>query len=588
MRWAFFGRVSDKDKQDPSISIPRQLQKCIEELPANSEIVRHYWDIESGRKSIEERGKGADGSLYGVPVPRDGGVTELLADARRGLFDAVIVECIDRLSRKTADSTAVEKELELLDIGLFASDEPMTSDATAILTRRVKQGVAEWYVRDLIEKSRRGMEESVRQGWHTGGRAPYGYMLEAHTHPNPNKAREGKRKHRLIIDPVRAAVVLMIFEDYCLRFLGLGEICEKLNRNLDRFPPPIPNRKDDHGLPPTWSRSVLHGILRNPKYTGFNVWGRHDKRKGRPLMRPRDQWVWSPTPTHEAIVSRELFETVEERSLGKRNSIKAGAIVRVQKSPDRPSTGRVYTLRGRVRCGMCGHRMEGSHQKGSNWYRCQYARRRSQAAATHADHPQVLGIKEEKVLEATLDFLARRVFGPDRLRLLRDELADATASTWESHAADLDRHESELRDIERSLRVQALRLEEHEDPKHPVVVLATERIEELSARKSGVSTAIEALKVTRPAGHHPDEIAAMLDAVPDLRKALKTASGEQLADIFGAFDVTVSYDKASQQLDLAATVTPELLPQNDRDRSGERSRVLEVAGAGFEPATFGL
>ena len=230
---------------------------------------------------------------------------------------------------------------------------------------------------------------------------------------------------------------------------------------------------------------------------------------------------------------------MEERGLGKRNSIKAGAIVRAQKSPDRPSIGRVYTLRGRVRCGMCGHRMEGSHQKGSNWYRCQYARRRSQAAATHADHPQVLGIKEEKVLEAALDFLARRVFGPDRLRLLRDELADATASTWENHAADLDRHESELRDIERSLRVQALRLEEHEDPKHPVVVLATERIEELSARKSGVTTAIDALKAKRPAGHHPDEIAAMLDAVPDLLKALKTASDEQLADIFGAFDVTV-------------------------------------------------
>ena len=104
-------------------------------------------------RRIEERGDGADGSLYGVPVPRDGGVTELLEDARRGLFDAVIVECIDRLSRKTADSTRVEQELEQLGIGLFASDEPMTTDATAILTRRVKQGVAEWYVRDLIEKS---------------------------------------------------------------------------------------------------------------------------------------------------------------------------------------------------------------------------------------------------------------------------------------------------------------------------------------------------------------------------------------------------------------------------------------------------
>ncbi len=46
-----------------------------------------------------------------------------------------------------------------------------------------------------------------------------------------------------------------------------------------------------------------------------------------------------------------------------------------------------------------------------------------------------------------------------------------------------------------------------------------------------------------------------------------------------------------QTLQLSATVTPELLPdlsENDRDRSGERSRVSGIAGAGFEPATFGL
>jgi len=81
----------------------------------------------------------------------------------------VIVESIDRLSRMTADATRIERALERRDIGLFAADEPMCTDATSILTRRIKQGVAEWYVRDLIERSRRGMEESVRQGWHTGG-----------------------------------------------------------------------------------------------------------------------------------------------------------------------------------------------------------------------------------------------------------------------------------------------------------------------------------------------------------------------------------------------------------------------------------
>ena len=60
-----------------------------------------------------------------------------------GPFDAVIVEGIDRLSRMTADATRIERELEQLDIGLFATDEPMVANATVVLTRRVKQGVAE-------------------------------------------------------------------------------------------------------------------------------------------------------------------------------------------------------------------------------------------------------------------------------------------------------------------------------------------------------------------------------------------------------------------------------------------------------------
>src|SRR3954451_21299015 len=195
MRFAFYGRVSTDDAQDPSLSIPRQLAACERALPPGSEIVAHYWDIESGRKDLRDRGNGADPTRFRVAVPRDGGLAELLSTAAGpSPFDAVIVESIDRLSRMIADSTRIERQLELLDISLFASDEPMTANATAILTRRVKQGVAEWYVRDLIEKSRRGMEESVRQGLHTGGRVPYGHALEEHPHPNPQKAREAKRK----------------------------------------------------------------------------------------------------------------------------------------------------------------------------------------------------------------------------------------------------------------------------------------------------------------------------------------------------------------------------------------------------------
>lgn len=288
--FAFYGRVSSDDAQDPSLSIPRQLSTCERAVAASGgEIICCYWDVESGRKALEDRGQGSSTWRGRVAVPCAGGLPELLAAAYHGEpFYAVIVESIDRLSRMTADATRIERDLERRDIGLFAADEPMSTDATSVLTRRIKQGVAEWYVRDLIERSRRGMEESVRQGWHTGGRAPYGYLLEEHRHPNPAKAREGKRKHRLILDPVRAPVVLMIFEDYGLHRLGLGEIINKLNSDLARYPPPATNPTDEMALRKTWNRSQLWAMLRNPKYTGYNVWGRHDKRPRRPRIRPRE------------------------------------------------------------------------------------------------------------------------------------------------------------------------------------------------------------------------------------------------------------------------------------------------------------
>jgi hypothetical protein len=135
-----------------------------------------------------------------------------------------------------------------------------------------------------------------------------------------------------------------------------------------------------------------------------------------------------------------------------------------------------------------------------------------------------------------------------------------------------------------------LRLEEHENPDRPVVALATRRIEELSTRKRAVTDALDALKVERPAGHRPDDILAMLDALSDLRPALTNATEGELADISEAFDASITYDKPNGRLILAATIRTDLDPklQNDDDRPGERSLISQVAGAGFEPATFGL
>jgi hypothetical protein len=136
-----------------------------------------------------------------------------------------------------------------------------------------------------------------------------------------------------------------------------------------------------------------------------------------------------------------------------------------------------------------------------------------------------------------------------------------------------------------------LRLEEHDDPAHPIVALAARRIEELSARRESITEAIQALEVERPAGARPDEIEAMLDAVPDLRSALANYDEAELADLLSDFDVIATYDKAERRLKLGATLTPELVAAQEAKRPPRgrpQSRMSSIAGAGFEPATFGL
>lgn len=53
------------------------------------------------------------------------------------------------------------------------------------------------------------------EGRYLGGRPPYRYRLaDAGPHPNPGKAADGRRLHRLEPDPVTAPIVQRIFTEY--------------------------------------------------------------------------------------------------------------------------------------------------------------------------------------------------------------------------------------------------------------------------------------------------------------------------------------------------------------------------------------
>jgi site-specific DNA recombinase len=451
VRVAFLARVSTDDKQDPTLSLPRQYANCDAVLPDEWEITVMFWDIESGRKDLAHRGHGDAHERIAVPLHRDGGLAELLAEAEHPgrRFDVVLCESIDRLARRTYIGTHIEHQLEQLGVRLFAADEPIDprgKRSTGLLTRRVKQGVAEWYVIDMLERSWDGFKVHIGQGWNIG-KPPYGYTAQRVDHPVPAKAAEGLTKTRLIPDPVRAPVVEHIYRLRTMERLGYDAIARRLNLDRDRYPVPEPtSQRRRRG---TWSGSAVRDILTNPKYTGYMVWNRRATKSGG-RVNPPSAWVWSEQPTHEPLVARETFEQAAQVAQIRRGS-------RAEPGPNTAHrhTRHGYLLRSYVRCGGCDQRMFGKTRHGRAYYTCYPAANNADRLEKYPpEHPKAIYVREDALTEALDHVVATRVFGPDRAALIGQALAnepsrqrevdDARAKALREQIADLTRRQDRL------------------------------------------------------------------------------------------------------------------------------------------------
>ncbi len=363
---AVFLRTSTRDLQDPTLSLPRQLENCRKVLPPGFTIAAFFYDVESSRKDLDQRGLGNAHEAFNIPIPRDGGLADLLAEAQHPgrRFEAVVVEEIERAARWTYQSTQLEHTLERVGVPLFAADEGPISitekRATQILVRRMKQGVGEWFLRHTLEQSWDGFREHTRQGWNIG-KPCYGYLAERLPHPVAAKREEGKTKSRLIIDPERGPTVTQIYLWRHEEHLAYKVIAERLNLDLDRYRPPQPNRRERARN--QWTVSAVREILCNPKYTGYMVWNRRATKKGG-KVNLADKWIWSPEPTHEPLVTLEQWKAVQEIAKARQGSRMVG--------PNRhPATRRTYVLRHYTHCALCNKRMFGKTRRDIAYYTCQ-------------------------------------------------------------------------------------------------------------------------------------------------------------------------------------------------------------------------
>jgi site-specific DNA recombinase len=256
------------------------------------------------------------------------------AEARR--FDVIIVEALDRLSRKLADVADLHDRLTFLGIRLHAVDTGEITDLHAAVLGMMAQA----YLKDLAEKTKRGQLGRALKGKIPGGKA-YGYDVLP-------RGADGSGQRN--INAAEAAVAVRIFELFAAG-MSPRAIAKQLNAEGVRGPGGREWR--DTTIRGQVDRGT--GILNNALYVGRIEWNRcsyvKDPRTGKKVARPtpREQWEIVPVPELR-IVSDELWAAVKARQ------------AEVQITMTRDADGnrlnrahrRKYLLSGLLECGLCG------------------------------------------------------------------------------------------------------------------------------------------------------------------------------------------------------------------------------------------
>jgi hypothetical protein len=385
------------------------------------------------------------------------------------------------------------------------------------------------------------------------------------------------------IDEDQAAVVRRVYQEYAGRRTP-RDIARDLTR--ENIPSPRGGR---------WAASTINGntkrqngLLQNPLYAGRIIWNRlrmdRDPDNGRRVSRsnPKSAWHEQDTP-HLAIIDRELFDAVQAR--------------KAERSKGHPTHQHrpKHILSGLLRCGSCGGGMSVSGKDKSGRVRL-YCTAWRKSGSCLAPKTFYLCTVEDAVLSKLRGELRHpaviaeyaRTYAEERIRLAQRITKDR--SRLERRLADIQG------ELERAFKAFTMGMVPEDVAEKQMAALRAER-ETLGAKLETTPPATGAVVL------HPAALTRYEDQLARLQEVL--AAGSAASDIEAAAairdiveTVTARPDpehRGGVLIEIAGRLNALLRDSADAnkqsaDANKQRSISvgLVVAGAGIEPATYGL
>ena len=532
---------SDKQRE---ASIEDQVRLCEERAAREGwKIVQHY----------------TDHRISGASLLRPG-IQALMRDAQERRFDVVLTESLDRISRDQEDIAGVYKRLR------FAGARMVTLSEGEIAELHIgfKGTMGALYLKDLADKTRRGLRGRVEAGKSGGGNS-YGYDVVVKVSESGESVR-GERR----IDEAEARIVRHIFNEYAAG-KSPKAIAHALNR--DKVPGPAGKAWGPSTINGNWRRGT--GILNNELYIGRLVWNRlayiknPDTGKRVSRLNPETDWIVKDVPELR-IVDQDLWDRVKARQQG------------LRKLPEfhekqRPRMLLSYLLK----CGSCGG---GFSKISATHYGCSTARNKGTCQNR-------LTVRQDELEGLVLSALQSRLMDPALCEEFCEEYTRYLNTLRSEKNASLNAAKAELAKLakQREHLIQAIKDGVPASEVKDDLARVAARREELEAMLDGTEEE-QVLLHPQMAGHYRQQVAKLTAVLND------DANRAEAADIIrslvdrialtpnrdGKLDIDLFGDLASI-LALAANKDG---PLDASDASVQQVKV--VAGVGFEPTTFRL
>ena len=258
----------------------------------------------------------------------------MIEDAKKGLFDVVIVHKMDRFSRNVRDTLNIESELAQYGVKVISVIEQFADTPEGQLQQIIQLGVGQYYSQNLAREVMKGLKENAYRCLHNGGLPPLGYDVDPIT-------------KQYIINEKEAESIRIIFKKF-LEGWSYRELAEYLN--VLGYRTKIGNKFS--------ANSSFYDILVNSKYKGEYVFGRSLSKPKQPGMKRshrknKDESEIIRVPNGlPAIVDEGTFEQVQKLLASR------------QRSKGASKAKEVYLVSGLIECGECGSAYHGSARIG--------------------------------------------------------------------------------------------------------------------------------------------------------------------------------------------------------------------------------